>query len=154
MFGVNLSTLILTLFVSSFGAHASEDIFKSLGTKPGTLTVTKSNADHCTNGPLKLVGSKDEEVLMVGSNITFYLPGKEKEITATADDKQCAEEVQSVLEKNELKMTTTVHSCPLKLKFVEGKITETLSVSHNIVKYQRFADKDKKIECTFQWRMK
>lgn len=154
MFRVNLLTLIFILTATSFEAQSSEDIFRSLGVNPGKISVTKSNADHCTDGPFKLVGAKGEEVLMVGTNITFTLPAKEKEIVAKADAKQCAEEVLSVLEKNELRMTTTVHSCPEKLKFVEGKIVETLSASHNVIKYQRIAEKDKKIECLFQWRLK
>lgn len=155
MFGVTLKTLTITsLFFIASNLQAADDIFKSLGTKPGKVKVVSENSEICTDGPFKLVGKSGEEVLMVGPVISFILPTKEKEIISKASSTECAEEAISELVKSELKVTTTVHTCPEKLKSNEVKVQETLSVSGTTIKYQRISNLDKKIECQFQWRAK
>ena len=140
--------LTFTLSLSAFAAPA--DIYKSLGLEQGKVEVIKDADDNCSDGPFRFVGKAGEEVLLVGSNITFHQPTKEKVKTVSADDETCTEEVESKLLDKKLYMKTTVHSCPPKMKKLEHVSEELLEVNKQQIKYTK-KDNIEKIECTFKW---
>lgn len=143
-------SLILT-FTTAIGAQAAPaDIYKSLGLSQGTVEVIKDADDNCSGGPFRFVGKAGEEVLQIGSNITFHQPTKEKERTVTADAETCAEDVEGKLLTKKLYMKTAVHSCPPKMKKLEHVTEELLEVDKQQIKYTK-KDNVEKIECTFKW---
>ena len=147
-----ISTPLILTFILSFSASAAaEDLYKSLGLSKGKVSViSESSEDTCSNGPYQIVGKKDEEVLMVGTNITFDLPSKVKINAVAADEETCAEDVHSTLTGKQLKMITTIHTCPEKQKKLEGTTEESIEVNADKIKYVRKSGKDK-VECVFKW---
>lgn len=146
-----LTSLILTCFLSLSALAAAEDVYKSLGLSKGTVTsLSESDEDHCANGPFQIIGNKDEEVLMVGTNITFDLPTKEKINAVASDENTCAEDVQSTLAGKKLKLITTIHTCPLKLKKLESVTEESIEVTGQTIKYLKKTGKEK-TECIYKW---
>lgn len=146
----NLTPIILTCFLSLSAQAAAEDIYKSLGLSKGTVTAISDSEDLCSGGPFQIIGKKDEEVLMIGSSITFDLPTKGKINTVTADEDTCAEDSQSTLSGKKLKMVTTIHSCPVKQKNLEGVTEESIEVTGQTIKYLKKTEKDK-TECIYKW---
>lgn len=141
-------SLLLSLYISATTYAASIP----LGLNPGQLKVISQTGDLCTDGPLKIVGEKGEELLMVGAVITFTLPTEKKMILVKASDTECAEEVESTVKDKSLINISTTHSCPPSLKNLERKVVETLTVTGKRIKYLKESPQEKKVECSFEWR--
>lgn len=139
-------TILLSLYLSA--AYAATI---PLGLNPGQLKVISQTGDLCTDGPLKIVGEKGEELLMVGAVITFTLPAEKKLILVKASDTECAEEVESTVKDKTLTNISTTHSCPASLKNLERKVVETLTVTGRRLKYLKESPQEKKVECVFEW---
>lgn len=123
----------------------------TLGLGPGKLELKSGPEKICTSGPFKIVGEHGEEVLMVGTLITFSLPSDKKEILNEASETECAEDVLSSSKSGTLTNITSTHSCPLKLKHLERTVTESLSATGKSLTYKKISDKDPKVECIFLW---
>ncbi len=123
----------------------------TLGLGPGQLKLTTGSDKVCTPGPFKIVGEQGEEVLMVGTLITFSLPSEKKEILNEASEAECAEDVLSTLKSGTLTNVTSTHSCPPRLKHLERTVTESLTVKEKTLSYKKISGKDPRIECIFLW---
>lgn len=123
----------------------------TLGLGPGKLELTAGSDKVCTPGPFKIVGEQGEEVLMVGTIITFSLPSDKKEILNEASETECAEDVLSSSKNGTLTNITSTHSCPPKLKQLERRVTESLSANGKTLTYKKISDKEPKVECIFLW---
>lgn len=123
----------------------------TLGLGPGKLELKSGPAKVCTPGPFKIVGEPGEEVLMVGTIITFSLPSDKKEILNEASATECAEDVLSSYQNDILLNVTSTHSCPLKLKHLERTVKESLSVTGKSLTYKKISGHDPKVECIFLW---
>lgn len=144
-----LNPFILTFFLSISALAAPEDVYKSLGLSEGKVISLSESVDLCNSGPFQFVGEGDEKVLMMGTNITFDLPTKDK-ITAKADLESCAEDSHSKLLGKKLSMITIIHTCPKKDKKLEGVTEESIEVNAQRIKYLRKSGKEK-TECDFKW---
>lgn len=124
----------------------------TLGLGSGSIKVISKDIEVCADGPYKLMGEKNDQVLMVGPNITFYPPQKEKQILSPSSSTDCAEDVVSLVKEKSLINIFTTHSCPKKLKHLERVVTETLSVSKDrTLTYTKVSSGDKKVKCVFKW---
>lgn len=124
----------------------------ALGLVSGSIKVISKDNEVCADGPYRLMGEKSDQVLMVGPNITFYPPQKEKQILSTSSLASCAEDVASLVKENNLINIFTTHSCPKKLKHLERVVTETLSASKDkTLTYTKVSPGEKKIKCVFKW---
>ena len=124
----------------------------TLGLGSGSIKVISNDNEVCADGPYGLMGEKSDQVLMVGPNITFYPPQKEKQILSPSSASNCAEDVVSFAKENNLVNIFTTHSCPKKLKHLERVVTETLSVSKDkTLTYTKVSTGDKKVRCVFKW---
>lgn len=145
-----LLSFILILSIASSVCAISGDIYKSLGLSEGGVVPILGTEESCAGGPFKLVGETGREVLMVGSAITFRRPTKSKENEVQADDKTCAEDVHSVLMGKKLVMTTTIYSCPEKMKLLESVTEESIEVNKVTIKYSR-KSRGSTLQCIFNW---
>lgn len=124
----------------------------TLGLGSGLIKVTSKNDEICSDGAYGLMGEKDDQVLMLGPNITLFPPTKQKELLSTATESDCAEDVVSSLKENTLTNVFSTHSCPKKLKHLERSVTETLSVSGDkILTYTKVSFGEKSVKCVYKW---
>lgn len=84
---------------------------------------------------MKVIGEKDEAILMVGSVISFPLNPVESDVSIT--DGKCREVVKRKIEKNKISQTTTTSNCPVDLKKLEGQILQELDILPEKVIYKR-----------------
>ena len=141
MLRTDLKILILFALLS-FSVSA-----KVPGPGTGRIEVLSSNSDLCTSGPYRMVGEEGDQVLMVGTNITFSLPDTVSKQTESGPN-GCSEAVRSELKNNLLTNTTETSKCPLKFRHLERKVTETLSFNEHTLTYQNLSAKTK---CIFKW---
>lgn len=142
---------VLLALTTQLSFATPEEMYKRLGTSAGSVKVLSETSDNCADGPFKIVGDPGEEVLMIGPKISLPLPNKDNAIVSTTDSHQCKEDVQGQFIKERLHVLTTVHSCPAKLKRLESRVEEIISVKDQTIKYQRLAKNEFRIECVFQW---
>ncbi|MCM2351814.1 MAG: hypothetical protein NDI69_17500 [Bacteriovoracaceae bacterium] len=142
------SSFVILAFLLTTTAQATP-----LGLDSGKIKVISQNDELCTDGPYREIGEKGEEVLMVGTTITFSLPSDKKEIIAEASESECAEDVTSQIKDKTLTNITSTHHCPSSLKHLERTVTESLSVTGKRLKYVKESPKEKKIECVFEWSL-
>lgn len=140
-------TICIFVLISTLNVSAT-----TLGLGPGTIKVVTKNDDICSDGPYALMGEKDDQVLMLGPNITLFPPKSEKETITSASATECAEDVVSSLKDNTLTNIFSTHSCPKKLKQLERVVTEKLSVSKDkTLTYTKTSSGEKSIKCVFKW---
>ena len=145
-----IRTFLIAGFLSLSYSNADAT---TLGLGTGTVKVVTKTDDVCADGPYTLMGEKDDQVLMVGPNLTLYPPADKKQILSTASETECAEDVVSTLKEDTLTNVFSTHSCPAKSKNLERVVTETLSVSKKdkAVTYIKVSTDEKRVKCVFKW---
>ena len=147
----NIKLSIISALFTLSALAGVEETYKALGLPAGTVKILSETSNICDDGPFKIVGEPGDEVLMLGPKISLALPDKDKKIETVTTDNNCKEDVQSQFVKSELHVHTAIHSCPPKLKRLESRVEEIVSVHGEKIKYQRIAKNEFRVECTFQW---
>lgn len=141
--------LLLFIFLTTQleASTSAEALYQKLGIEAGQIKLIRGKDNICADGPLKVVGQRDEEILMVGPKITFSLPQNKPIISET---EPCREETNSQYQGKSLLTVTTVSHCDKENKKLESKVTERLEVKGKELTYTR-DDQQKRVQCIFTW---
>lgn len=90
------------------------------------------------------MGEKGEEVLMVGSVITFPLKGE------TTQTEGCKDVSEVKILSQKIIFKQTISECPAKNKKLESSVEETLTASGSTLTYERSSNGSKS-RCVFKW---
>lgn len=116
-----------------------------------SLILISGPAELCSEGTMRVVGEKDEAVLMVGPIISF--PLLTGDTTVPSADGKCRETTKRKIEKNKISQTSITSNCPAELRKLESTILQELEILPEQVVYKRIEGKSTST-CLYQRKLK
>ncbi len=137
--------MLLVFILFSNYLIASTDI------APSVLSRTEGPQNICSDGVMKVIESKTDKVLVLGSQIQFSLSNKSE--SSVSNDTKCKEDIQRTKLENKYTQITTTTNCSHEYRNLNSIVIEEIIIEAKQVRYIR-KEGDRAINCLYKRALK